>query len=125
MPATPVAARSKRSNAVSPVGSTAEEASSRRASQSSEYLEQREALAGCREIAWLLIRYRMDRGLSQQQLAELVGTSNSQISRIESGRHRTNLDTLSRIAHALDLRLVLGFESTTADGKPKRDLVAF
>jgi ribosome-binding protein aMBF1 (putative translation factor) len=125
MSATPLAARLKRSKAASPVGSTAEEASGRRASQSSEYLEQREALAGCREIAWLLIKYRMDKGFSQQQLAQLVGTSNSQISRIESGRHRTNLDTLLRIAHALDLRLVLGFESSAAGGKPKRDLVAF
>ena len=67
----------------------------------------------------------MDRGLSQEKLAELMGTSHSQISRIESGRHRTNLDTLSRIAHALGLRLVLGFESTTASGRAKRDLVAF
>jgi transcriptional regulator with XRE-family HTH domain len=64
-------------------------------------------------MAWLLIKYRMDRGLSQEKLAELVGTSHSQISRIESGRHRTNLDTLSRIAQALGLRMVLGFESTT------------
>lgn len=67
----------------------------------------------------------MDRGLSQERLAQLVGTSNSQISRIESGRHRTNLDTLCRIAHALDLRMVLGFESTTPAGRAKRDLVAF
>jgi transcriptional regulator with XRE-family HTH domain len=43
--------------------------------------------------------------LSQQELADIVQTSNTQISRIESGRHRTNLDTLTRIA--------------------KRDLVAF
>jgi transcriptional regulator with XRE-family HTH domain len=82
-------------------------------------------LAGCREIAWLLIKFRMDKGLSQQELADLVGTSNSQISRIESGRHRTNLDTLTRIAHALDLRLVVGFEASSSSGKPKRDLVAF
>ena len=81
--------------------------------------------AGCREIAWLLIKFRMDKGLSQQDLADLVGTSHSQISRIESGRHRTNLDTLTRIAHALDLRLVLGFEAASPSGKPKRELVAF
>jgi UDP-N-acetylglucosamine 1-carboxyvinyltransferase len=80
---------------------------------------------GFREIAWLLIKYRMDKGLSQQQLADLVGTSHSQISRIESGRHRTNLDTLTRIAHALDLRMVLGFESTTPSGRAKRELVTF
>ena len=67
----------------------------------------------------------MDKGLSQEKLAELVGTSHSQISRIESGRHCTSLDTLPRIAHALDLRMVLGFESTTSSGRAKRDLVAF
>jgi transcriptional regulator with XRE-family HTH domain len=86
---------------------------------------QRAEREGFREIAWLLIRYRMDKGLSQQQLADLVGTSHSQISRIESGRHRTNLDSLTRIAHALDLRMVLGFESTTPSGRAKRELVTF
>jgi hypothetical protein len=44
---------------------------------------------------------------------------------VEVGRHRTNLDTLARIAHALDPRLVLGLEALSASGKPKRDLVAF
>jgi transcriptional regulator with XRE-family HTH domain len=86
---------------------------------------QRAEREGFREIAWLLIKYRMDKGLSQQQLADLVGTSYSQISRIESGRHRTNLDTLTRIAPALDRRIVLGFESTTPSGRAKRELVAF
>ncbi|MDP9334322.1 MAG: helix-turn-helix domain-containing protein [Actinomycetota bacterium] len=117
--------RGKRSRAKSPVGQPAGEAAARRARQSPEYRAQQAALAGCREIAWLLIRFRMDKGLSQQELADLVGTSNSQISRIESGRHRTNLDTLTRIAHALDLRLVLGFEASSASGKPKRALVTF
>jgi ribosome-binding protein aMBF1 (putative translation factor) len=117
--------RTTRSRAVSPVGQTADQAAARRAKKSPEYRAQQAALAGCREVAWLLIKFRMDKGLSQQELADLVGTSNSQISRIESGRHRSNLDTLTRIAHALDLRLVLGFETTSASGKPKRDLVAF
>src|SRR5216683_71215 len=107
----------------SPIGSTAEEASRRRAARSPVYRKRQAERAGFREVAWLLIKYRMDKGLSQEKLAELVGTSYSQISRIESGRHRTNLDTLSRIAHALDLRMVLGFESTTRSGRPKRDLV--
>ncbi|MGQ0826712.1 MAG: helix-turn-helix transcriptional regulator [Actinomycetota bacterium] len=118
-------ARKSRTRKVSPVGQSADEGAARRAKQSPEYRAQQAALAGCREVAWLLIKFRMDKGLSQQELADLVGTSNSQISRIESGRHRTNLDTLTRIAHALDLRLVLGFEATSASGKPKRDLVAF
>jgi len=115
----------RRAATPSPVGSTAEDASSRRAARSPEYRAQQADREGFREIARLLIKYRMDKGLSQEKLAELVGTSNSQISRIESGRHRTNLDTLSRIAHALELRMVLGFESTTPRGRAKRDLVAF
>jgi ribosome-binding protein aMBF1 (putative translation factor) len=123
--ATTAAARGKRARATSPVGQTANQAAARRARQSPEYRAQQAALAGCREIAWLLIKFRMDKGLSQQELADLVGTSHSQVSRIESGRHRTNLDTLTRIAHALDLRLVLGFEAASPSGKPKRKLVAF
>lgn len=116
---------SQAASAASPVGSTADEAAGRRARQSPAYREHKEAFVGCREIAWLLIRFRMDRGLSQAELAEMVGTSNSQISRIESGRHRTNLDTLTRIAHALDVRLVLGFESTSPSGKTRQEVVAF
>ena len=108
----------------SPIGSTAEESSRRRAARSPEYREQQEERAPLREIAWLLIKYRMDAGLSQQQLADIVGTSHSQISRIESGRHRTNLETLQRIAEALDRTLVVGFESTDSKGRHKRDLVA-
>lgn len=115
----------ERSAVPSPVGSTAEESSARRAARSPEYRVQQADREGVREIAWLLIKYRMDKGLSQAQLAELVGTSHSQISRIESGRHRTNLDTLSRIAHALDMRMVVGFETTTSTGRTTRDLVAF
>ena len=74
--------RAKRPRTTSPVGQTAGEAAARRAAKSPRYRAQSAELAGCREIAWLLIKYRMDRGLSQQQLADLVGTSNSQISRI-------------------------------------------
>ena len=40
-------------------------------------------------------------------------------------RVRQHLDTLSRIAHALDMRMVVGFETTTSGGRTKRDLVAF
>lgn len=109
--------------APSPIGSTAAEASRRRAARSPEYRRQREGRTPFREIAWLLIKYRMDAGLSQQELADLVGTSHSQISRIESGRHRTNLETLQRIATALNRNLVLGFETTNEEGRRRRDLV--
>lgn len=114
----------KKATVTSPVGSTAQEASERRATHSGLYREQQAERSGFREIAWLLIKYRMEAGLSQQALAERFGTSHSQISRIESGRHRTNLDTLQRIAAALDRTLLVGFERRDAKGRSKRDFVA-
>lgn len=107
----------------SPIGTVADEASRRRAAASPKYRKQQAERAPFREIAWLLIKYRMDAGLSQHELADLVGTSHSQISRIESGRHRTNLETLRRIASSLDRSLVIGFESTDERGRARRDLV--
>jgi transcriptional regulator with XRE-family HTH domain len=105
-----------------PVGATAAEASRRRAARSAEYLREQRRLAGFEELARLVIRHRATQGFSQKELAERVGTSHSAISRMESGRHRTSVATLQRVAEALDLRLVVGFESGPRD-RPVRELV--
>ena len=62
-----------------------------------------------REIVSQLTRARMEKGLSQAQLAELVGTQRSNVSRIENGGQNLSLDTLIRIANALgkEVRLLL------------------
>jgi DNA-binding XRE family transcriptional regulator len=109
---------------LSPIGTPAAVVSRRRAERSPAYRTQRGARQGFREIAWLIIKYRMEHNLTQQQLADRVGTSYSQISRIESGRHATSIDTLQRIAHALDLQLVVGFQNQSSETDPQRDLVA-
>lgn len=88
------------------------------------YRAQGTALAPYREVAWLVIKHRGQSGLSQRELAERAGTSQSQIARIESGRHGARVDTLGRIAGALGKRLVLGFETADASGRRRRDLVA-
>jgi transcriptional regulator with XRE-family HTH domain len=46
-------------------------------------------------------------GLSQQQLAELCGTTQSAIARLESGGRPPRIDTLLGIAAALDCELVV------------------
>lgn len=48
---------------------------------------------------------RIAKGLSQAQLAELLHTHRSNISRLESGNHNPSLDFLLRIAAALDMEL--------------------
>lgn len=124
--------RAKRSSDVSPIGRSFDEVNREHAEQDPTYRRIREQRAPYQEIAWLLIRYRMEYGLTQEELAKRVGTSHSQIARVESGRHATSLTTLIRIAHALDLKLLLGFEAQDArssDSKgsskrPKRDIVA-
>jgi len=50
---------------------------------------------------------RQDRGLSQRGLAELVGTTQSAIARLERGGRPPRIDTLLRIADALDCDLVV------------------
>ncbi len=107
---------------ISPVGTLTVDARRRRAARSSLYRREQERLAEFERVARLVIKYRAERNLTQKQLADRVGTSYSAISRIEGGQHKTSLETLRRIAHALDQRLVVGFESGSPE-KPVRELV--
>ena len=68
---------------ISPIGTAVEDDIAQRLAQDPAFRARWEARAPYREIAWLLIKYRMDHGLTQQQLAERVGTSYAQIARIE------------------------------------------
>ena len=102
---------------VSPVGDTV--ASSRR--NTAEYLAEKQRLAPYEAIARLVIGFRIKHSLTQEELAERVGTTGSAISRLESGQHAPHLQTLKRIAEVAGDRLVLGFEQEEAN---TRDLVA-
>jgi len=46
-------------------------------------------------------------GLSQRELAELVGTTQSAIARLERGGRPPRIDTLLKIAEALDCELLV------------------
>jgi ribosome-binding protein aMBF1 (putative translation factor) len=114
-------ARARNSDA-GPVGSTAAEGAAQRARRSAGYREAQERLAPYEQLARIVIRRRLDLGLTQEQLAERMGTSHSAISRIESGQHSTSVQTLQRLATALEMRFVMGFEHGPAD-QPVRELV--
>lgn len=51
---------------------------------------------------------REARGLSQRELAERVGTTQSAIARLEGGNISPSLPTLDKIAEALDAELSVG-----------------
>jgi transcriptional regulator with XRE-family HTH domain len=60
---------------------------------------------------------------ARKSAANRVGTSHSAISRLESGRHKTSVETLQRVAEALGVRFVFGFESGTREA-PTREIVS-
>jgi transcriptional regulator with XRE-family HTH domain len=57
------------------------------------------------QIAQQVAEQRKAHGLSQHMLAELTGTTQSAIARLESGGRPPRIDTLLRIAEALDCQL--------------------
>lgn len=68
-------------------------------------------------IGEVIKQLRAERGLSQRDLGKLLGTSCSQVCRIERGQISTLM--LWRIAEALDCDLIIEFKP-----KPKSDEVA-
>jgi transcriptional regulator with XRE-family HTH domain len=66
------------------------------------------------QIAEQVAERRVALGLSQQQLAELCGTTQSAIARLESGGRPPRIDTLLRIADALDCELAVELRPRTA-----------
>lgn len=57
------------------------------------------------EPAYQVACRRIERGITQAELAERVGTKQSGISRLESGAQDPSIALLRRIAEALDCRL--------------------
>jgi ribosome-binding protein aMBF1 (putative translation factor) len=73
----------------------------------------RERLAGAHDgwlfaqIAGQVAERRRELGLSQAELAKVCGTTQSAIARLESGGRPPRIDTLLKLAHALDCELVV------------------
>ena len=59
------------------------------------------------EPAYQLARLRIQRGLTQAQLAELVGTKQPSIARLESGRTEPKVSFLRKVAEAMGAELVV------------------
>jgi transcriptional regulator with XRE-family HTH domain len=55
------------------------------------------------EVAIKVIKYRVTHGLSQADLARLLGWKQPNVARLESGDHEPTLSTLARLALALKL----------------------
>ena len=72
------------------------------------------ALADGLTLAAALIRVRGAAGMTQEQVARAMGTSQEAIARLESGRSLPSTRTLQRFARATGMRLRIRFEPRPA-----------
>ena len=71
-------------------------------------------IAAFREVAH---RLRTEAGLTQAELADRMGTTQSAIARMEGGGSRPSLDTLEKLARAVGADLVVGFGPNLSDNR--------
>ncbi|MBN2548460.1 MAG: helix-turn-helix transcriptional regulator [Anaerolineales bacterium] len=72
-----------------------------------EQLKDAKFIAAAHELepGYQVARLRIQKGLTQAQLAELVGTRQPSIARLESGERKPSLSFLQRVAEVLNARI--------------------
>ena len=75
----------------------------------SEVKTEYDELSPIYELKKEIIRLRIEKGLSQKDLAVLMGTKQSAISRLENGSYNPSVEFLNRIAHTLGKELHISF----------------
>ena len=81
-----------------------------------EYRAAYEALEPEFALARAMIGARARAGLTQEQVAERMATTQSVVARLESGRVRPSTKTLERYARATGTRLRISFEPVGLSG---------
>jgi ribosome-binding protein aMBF1 (putative translation factor) len=79
-----------------------------------EFAAAYDALADEFALAAALIKARGDADMTQEQVAQAMGTTQAVVARLESGRTMPSTRTLERFAKATGMRLRISFEP----GKP-------
>ena len=80
--------------------------------QDPEIRKEYEALKPKYDMIQKFIERRNELRLSQGELASLVGMQQSAIARLENGEHNSTVDTLLKVADALDLDVEFKRKST-------------
>lgn len=56
-----------------------------------------------------ILRARVEKGMTQAQIAKKMGTTQSSIARVESGKSHPTIPFMQRLADALDMKLEIRF----------------
>jgi ribosome-binding protein aMBF1 (putative translation factor) len=78
--------------------------------QNPEFVREYEALEEEFTLATALIKARSEAGLTQEEIAQRMGTTQSAIARLEGGKSRPSTTTLAKFAKATGTRLRVSFE---------------
>ena len=81
-----------------------------------EFVAAYDALEGKFALAGALIRARSRANMTQEQVAEAMGTTQAVVARLESGRTMPSTRTLQRFAKATGSRLRIAFERDDFEG---------
>jgi transcriptional regulator with XRE-family HTH domain len=103
-----IAMDSRTQRPISAIGQTSDEAVSERYDRDEQYRAAHDRLAPYRVIARAVILARVAKHLTQRDLAGMLGTTDSAISRVESGERAISLETLRKLGVALDIVFLVG-----------------
>ena len=62
------------------------------------------------QVAFNVVSSRKKKNMTQKELSEMTGIDRADICKIENGNANSTLETLQRIAEALDKRIVIEFK---------------
>ena len=89
-----------------------------------EFLREYDALEKEFALATALIGARAQAGLTQEEVAQRMGTTQSVIARLEGGRSKPSTTTLAKFAKATGTRLRVSFDVVAAGSEAAAKAVA-
>ncbi|MFT4035541.1 MAG: helix-turn-helix transcriptional regulator [Patulibacter sp.] len=96
---------------------TADELLEREAAADPSFRAEWERLAPARALSVELIRYRSRHDLTQTALGRVLGVSQARVAQLESGERNPDLDTIAKVAAALDIEFIIDVRPA---GRPAR-----
>lgn len=85
-----------------------------------EFKAEYEALGPAYQLAGLIIRERLKRGVSQTSLARKMHSGQPVVSRLENATTDPRLSTVQKLADALDTKITLAFRPSRDGSNRKR-----
>ena len=82
------------------------------------FVDYYEKVAPLYDIGDMLVHYRCDNEISQQELAELTGTTQANISKLENATMNPSINYLQKIMKAMGIRMKISFEPIVENHLP-------